>query len=411
MESPAPVPVVHDAARLPPGVLTGPLARRFVAYLVDSVGPALVVWALGVAASRLDPGAGRVLLTLVAVVIGIGWFVVVWWMVATRAASPGMRMMRLQAVALSNGRPVGWSRALVRMLILWVLTVTGIGVLVLAALLARHPRRQGLHDLATDSVVIVERALAPAGTRRSTAHPQSSDAVGAPGRLQPPEAPATPNDAAPAEPGSSDGASVAAPSPSVPQRRPDQGVQSGAQAPTDSGSGSVRLDAPHPVSTSQPTTPAPSAPAAPPPDSGPSPSPTSPVPSGSGDQSVHQPVRTAGRPMHEGWVARLDDGRDIEVGAPILLGRNPQRRPGEDDAELIKIADATRTVSKTHLALGVDAHGMYVMDRGSTNGSTVTSGGGVSTPCPPGQLIQVDEGNIVSFGDHWLQIRRASPTQ
>jgi pSer/pThr/pTyr-binding forkhead associated (FHA) protein len=40
---------------------------------------------------------------------------------------------------------------------------------------------------------------------------------------------------------------------------------------------------------------------------------------------------------------------------------------------LIKVADETRTVSKSHLALGVDGNGMYVIDRGSTNGSTVTA--------------------------------------
>ncbi|HET9873691.1 MAG TPA: FHA domain-containing protein [Propionibacteriaceae bacterium] len=120
---------------------------------------------------------------------------------------------------------------------------------------------------------------------------------------------------------------------------------------------------------------------------------------------------TDGRTAKQGWIAVLDDGRQIEVEGVVLLGRNPRGRPGEDDAQLIKIADATRTVSKTHLALGADAHGMYVMDRGSTNGSTVTSAGGVCTPCPPGDIIEVQEGNIVSIGDHWLEIRRAHPTQ
>lgn len=112
------------------------------------------------------------------------------------------------------------------------------------------------------------------------------------------------------------------------------------------------------------------------------------------------------RPLNEGWLASLDDGREIDVDGLILLGRNPQARPGEEDAQLIKIADESRTVSKTHLAIGVDAGGIYVMDRGSTNGSTATDPGGQSRPCAPGDVVQVDVGTIVSFGDHWLEIKR-----
>ncbi len=102
----------------------------------------------------------------------------------------------------------------------------------------------------------------------------------------------------------------------------------------------------------------------------------------------------------------LDDGRHIEVQDLVLLGRNPQPRAGEEDAQLIKVADETRTVSKSHLALGVDGNGMYVMDRGSTNGSTVTTQDGESQRCPPGDLVAVHPGAVVSFGDHWLEVRR-----
>jgi len=107
------------------------------------------------------------------------------------------------------------------------------------------------------------------------------------------------------------------------------------------------------------------------------------------------------------WLAALDDGRQIPIAGLVLLGRNPQPRPGEEKAQLIKVADASRTVSKSHLEMGVNADGMYVLDRGSTNGSTVTNVSGVSKRCPPGELVAVSEGTIVSFGDHWLEVRRA----
>jgi hypothetical protein len=104
----------------------------------------------------------------------------------------------------------------------------------------------------------------------------------------------------------------------------------------------------------------------------------------------------------------LDDGRELTVDRLVLLGRNPRPQPGEEDAQLVKLADETRTVSKLHLAIGVDSAGLYVVDRGSTNGSTVTSPEGASKRCQPGEVIYVDAGSIVSMGDHWLEIRRGS---
>ena len=106
-------------------------------------------------------------------------------------------------------------------------------------------------------------------------------------------------------------------------------------------------------------------------------------------------------------MAVLDDGRRLTVDRLVLLGRNPRPAPGEEDAQLVKIADETRTVSKLHLAIGIDQAGLYVVDRGSTNGSTVTNPGGASRRCPPGDVVYVSEGSIVSMGDHWLEIRRS----
>ena len=90
----------------------------------------------------------------------------------------------------------------------------------------------------------------------------------------------------------------------------------------------------------------------------------------------------------------------------VLLGRNPQPRVGEEDATLIKVSDETRTVSKSHLAVGVDVSGLYVMDRGSTNGTMVTAPDGGQRPCPPGDLVDVPGGSVISFGDHWLEVHR-----
>lgn len=355
MESPQP----QSAARttgLPPGVEVAPLTARFIAFLVDFLAPVAVMITVLAIAGALDPGAGRVLLNVLAVLIGIGLALVVSWMYATRAAGPGMRLMKLQLVGMTDGRPIGWARFLLRAAALWVLIGSFIGLIALVVFLPRNPRRQALHDFLVDSVVIAERPLAP---------PQAGSAASVgQGSLPPQQAapPPQPVYGPHASPYRQPEPAAAQPYPPVPVPVP-----------------------PNPASTQFP--------AAPPP----------PVVTG---PSEYPRTATTARSQHEGWVAGLDDGRDLEVAGLILLGRNPQGRPGEDDAELIKIVDETRTVSKTHLAVGVDQSGMFVMDRGSTNGSSVTSAGGVSTPCPPGDVIHVAEGNIVSFGDHWLEIKR-----
>ena len=112
------------------------------------------------------------------------------------------------------------------------------------------------------------------------------------------------------------------------------------------------------------------------------------------------------RTILQGWVAELDDGREIPVRGLVLLGRNPQPEEGEADAELVKLPDESRTVSKTHLALGVDDAGLFVVDRGSTNGSTITAPGQAAVPVGAFHAVPVSEGSVVSIGDHWVRIRR-----
>lgn len=314
---------------LPPGVTVGPLGRRFLAHLVDGVVPtviSLVVFGLpGGGAS--STGATTVGTILVAV-----WAVVVWWMFATRAAGPGMRLLKLQLVGFTDGRPIGWGRYLVRAVVLALLSATGLGLLLMLVFLLRHPRRQGWHDLAAGSVVIQARMLAP--------------------RTRPP---------APAPAALSQVTPASSPAPSTADAVPAQPAAPAAPAPV----------APAPVA------PAPVAPA------------------------LVAPARPT-------WVAELEDGRELVVAGLVLLGRNPQPRPGEEGAELVKLSDESRTVSKSHLALDVDEHGLFVVDRDSTNGSTFTTATGDSFRCVPGQVTYVGDGSVISIGDHRLTIRAAA---
>jgi RDD family protein/FHA domain-containing protein len=352
---------------LPPGVSVAPLGRRLVAQLVDAVVPAvlgLVAYAVG------DDGPGASAASVIAVLLIIAWCLLVWWMFATRAAGPGMRLVKLQLVGFTNGRPIGWGRFLVRSLVLALLTASVVGLLVMLVFLLRHPRHQGWHDLTANSVVIVERPLAPRSRPAAVA-----SSAGTPGQ-----------EPAPSKVAAGAGAAGVAGRDPLPTAVPASALP---MAPSGAEVGVAPL-APGRVAAGEVPPPA---------------TRTAPAP-----ESAEETTQPGAVPATAGttptWVAVLDDGREVPVRGLVLLGRNPQPRPGEEGAELIKVADESRTVSKSHLALDVDAGGLFVVDRGSTNGSTVTTADGRVSRCVPGDAVRADEGSVVSMGDHWLTLRR-----
>ena len=152
------MPNSRTTTGLPPGVLAGATGPRLLAALVE-VGP---VWLLvGLALLFAFVFNGSVLVVVLCLVIALGWAALVWAQRATRAAGPGMRLDSLQVVGLSDGRPLGWGRVLLRWLVFAGLTVTVVGLIAMLIVMTRHPRRQGWHDLAANAVVIKERPLAP----------------------------------------------------------------------------------------------------------------------------------------------------------------------------------------------------------------------------------------------------------
>ncbi len=399
MDSPAPGSTSRDRG-LPPGVDAAPIVRRFFAFLIDLLVPA----AAGALMFWLAPGltqTARLVLAIGCTAAVLGWAVLVWFMLAERAATPGMRVLRLQLVGYYDGRPIGWGRVLLRTIVFYLLVLSAIGLLIMLVLMIIHPRHQGWHDLVVQAVMIKERVLAPPQTQKAAR--TDRQAVGYQTEPQPavsyePERqPVVDYEPVP----------VPAPSPVSygPQARysPVPGpAASPAPLTPPAGDGGYPPAAPYPPDYLPQS--APSAPSDVPAEVGAFAEPT--APQNTVSPSAYAPVG----PYSDlpSWVAVMDDGRRITVEGLVLLGRNPQPQPGEEDAHLIKLADETRTVSKSHLAIAVDdAGGVYVVDRGSTNGSTVTNTSGQSTRCTPGVRVYVDAGTIISIGDHWLELRRS----
>ena len=371
------MPNSRTTTGLPPGVLAGATGPRLLAALVE-VGP---VWLLvGLALLFAFVLNGSVLVVVLCLVIALAWAALVWAQRATRAAGPGMRLDSLQVVGLSDGRPLGWGRVLLRGLVFAGLTVTVVGLVghadrahpapASSGLARPRGQRRGDQGTTVGPAPAEGRRGADRATeaRRDRGLPRE-EAIGrghrrhgsgreATGRLCGRRRATEAEETVVVRPGAARG--PRSPGLRPPDRRP-----------------------PRRASRANP--------------------PTRPA------RPLRTPRTPPARPRAGGlaeWMLRLDDGRNVAVEGLVLLGRNPQPRVGEEDAKLIKVSDDTRTVSKSHLAVGVDVTGLYVMDRGSTNGTMVTAPDGGQRPCPPGDLVDVPGGSVISFGDHWLEVHR-----
>lgn len=386
--------VKSPAADLPPNIRLGGLGRRFVGWLIDWLPLPILVIAPGVLV--LGDGPADVLLVVLGAVtiLAIGWAWVSVWMLAHRLGTPGMRAMRLQALRPQTGRPLGWRRALLRQLVFVVLGVTLLGGLVSLIAMARSPRRQGLHDRAADDVVIDERkqyetqpaTLLPLDPQSPTPEqaapdPVDSRAVGSSAMIGEADhwrAPETPTDER-----TNDEPAV------VGDEREDgadeQPVNPFAR-PAPPGSAPTTLMAAIPSEPDLEISALPAAPALP--------------------DSEAAPAAPADRPRSGArWLVDLGGGRIVPLRRVLLIGRNPQAALGED-ADVVGVGVHAAAVSKTHLALGWDEDGPWVMDRGSTNGTTLSDEAGTVERCAPNEKVRVRKGQTVSYGGQQLQVHR-----
>ncbi|MFD5224367.1 RDD family protein [Microbacterium sp. NPDC058342] len=99
-------------------------------------------------------------------------------------------------------------------------------------------------------------------------------------------------------------------------------------------------------------------------------------------------------------VFTWDDGQRATVSGRTVFGRNPEE---VDGAGNVAVRDETRSLSKTHFEAGSDVNGGWVMDRQSTNGTTLVRDG-VRIACPPGQRVPVRLGDVLEIGDRIVTI-------
>lgn len=481
-----------EVPMLAPGALPAPLARRFLAFVLDVVawvlcGGAFVAVGVVQAVGRGDAGEGLAPLTLVGsamlLVLGLGQ----WWALGRAGWTLGRRLVGVRCVRLEDGGVPGLGRALLRQVVVgvaWSVPVLG------PALLHTSPltdvRRRGWQDraaglLQVDVVTGVDPTTAAVASRRlddvlrtsvpapAAAAPVSPEegaasappAAGAPVATPPPPATVTavpwavrddaepapaellepPTPLAPTKPDlPGDGGTVPAPvvtglpsgvvqrsaalldledTASGPTRA--RGRHAAGGDATGADGGRPRHDVPAPGRPLDDGAPAPGSVPGDVTDTAGRPVtrivPPAPVHTSTSFASTSQqedveatrlrpargkvPAVTEGR--HEVTVA-LTDGQRVTITGTALVGRNPAPRSGESADHLIRVADPGRSVSKTHLQLGVDRGGLWIKDRDSTNGTVVTLADGQQILCGAEQQVRLPAGATVAFGDYGLSV-------
>lgn len=215
-------------------------------------------------------------------------------------------------------------------------------------------------------------------------------------------APATP--AAPAAP-IGEGGDLIAFVPGVTQDappRPPRPPQPSAPAPAPAAPEPVEPEPAAPASAATPpaaptAAPAPAAPAPP------APAPAAPAPPApAASPLVDDPDVESTRisiPGHR-LVFTWDDGTRVSVSRRTVFGRNPSP---EEGAATVAVRDETLSLSKTHFEAAAETSGGWVLDRHSTNGTTIVREG-QRIACPPGQRVPIRLGDAIEIGDRIVTV-------
>lgn len=406
------------------------LGRRAGAYLIDvAISTVILVVAavVGVAVAqpanvRDDAALALALLGVYGVVAGIGiaW-VVVYTLLQGGKGSVGQRLLRIRLADAATSAPIGFGRALLRNLIWGLAAYVIVGYF--SVLFDSSGRRQGWHDKVANALVVNTTdaavpgpgaAPAPAAAAHATATAVASSLPPVPGSapvfpaataFAPPAFAAT---AVPPVPPLPPAPAPQAPPPVSPA--PVSGPEPSRSAPTGPGPmissvPGITID-PEPAASrgAAPAEPAVGVPA-PAPVPRLSPPQVSAPPSSSPSREIVPPTtddldldETRAAPPAAGpelIVLSWDDGTRTAVYTRTLFGRNPTR---EDGAVVASIRDETLSLSKTHFEIGPGPDGVYVLDRHSTNGTTLVRGGG-RQQLVAGTRTTLVAGDVLEFGD------------
>ncbi|MBV0894035.1 DUF5684 domain-containing protein [Microbacterium sp. NC79] len=107
------------------------------------------------------------------------------------------------------------------------------------------------------------------------------------------------------------------------------------------------------------------------------------------------------------WNLQLPVGTSVALTSDyVILGRKPDDEPEFPSAQLISVADGTRTISKTHAVLALVDGAWTITDLGSTNGVVLIDESGAERELAPHQPAVLTTRFLL--GDAELRIEAAS---
>jgi hypothetical protein len=119
----------------------------------------------------------------------------------------------------------------------------------------------------------------------------------------------------------------------------------------------------------------------------------------SGDLEATRIVR---RESGARFVLQFSTGESFTVYGTGLIGRNPRPEPGEYVDQLVRVLDASRSVSKTHLEFGQEDGAFWVADRFSGNGTVVREPDSPPVRCQPDKRHRIMRGTRVEIGEQFF---------
>ncbi|MDJ0376544.1 FHA domain-containing protein [Cryobacterium sp. PH31-L1] len=109
-------------------------------------------------------------------------------------------------------------------------------------------------------------------------------------------------------------------------------------------------------------------------------------------------------PTRATFVLTFSTGQRVTVQGSGLIGRKPLAQPDEIFDELIRVADADRSLSKTHLEFGQHDGEFWVSDRVSGNGTVIRRPGETAEALEPGRRYVLPRGTRVEIADNSFNI-------
>ena len=104
------------------------------------------------------------------------------------------------------------------------------------------------------------------------------------------------------------------------------------------------------------------------------------------------------------FVVSFSTGQRVSVQGSGLIGRKPLPQPDEIFDDLIRVTDADRSVSKTHLEFGQHDGEFWVSDRVSGNGTVIRRPGETAESLEPGRRYVLPRGTRVEIADHSFSV-------